>query len=263
MGDFDDFQKSFHDAILDPDQGFTKEIISEHAEARLDIYRGNIFEGLRKALSLTFPGTWTLLGDKCADSVAMAFCRQKENLPQTGCLDEWGELFPQFLSKLEQLSTAPYAEDYARYEWQRQLSYRAADATPLTPEQLSLLTEDEANKAVFTFMPSFQTFSSLFPIEAIHNVATNPDAEPFDLTSEPHYALLLRQRNIVERFWVSKSLWDFCRFLHEGKPLQEAAEKVMTEDPAFDLTEAFHFLLHNNFLHDMLKSGGDNNDKNT
>lgn len=99
-------QNDFAKAIFNPNEiEFMKNIRESTIapEFRLNIYRNNILQNLYRALEITFPAVWKLVGKECANNLAAIFV-EKKNLPLTNCLDDWGANFPRFYKALSRLS---------------------------------------------------------------------------------------------------------------------------------------------------------------
>jgi hypothetical protein len=97
-------QNDFYKAIFQKKSNHADFVSSSHPSERLAIYKHTIFETLRNALAITYPGIWALLGEECSSNIANAFCSLNENLPSSGCLDDWGDQFPDFINQQSVLS---------------------------------------------------------------------------------------------------------------------------------------------------------------
>ena len=168
-------QQDFHQAIFQKNSNLDF-IASSFPVERLAIYKNTIFENIRHALEITFPGVWSLLGADCANSIVHRFCFVENHLPSTGCLDDFGENFPSYLGSLDILSTLPYIQDYALFEWLKHLAYTATKSPAITPDDLQQIHEDLLAEIKMTFVPSCYLFSSRFPIQEIDERAFNPQA---------------------------------------------------------------------------------------
>lgn len=251
MLSLEDLQRSFYHAIFQKkstDLGFIK---SSDPSERLAIYSHTIFENIRKSLQLTFPGIWALLGDACANKAAYHFCFIEQHLPSTGCLDDFGEYFPEFLNQIEALNTHPYLQDYALYEWLKHKAYSIKKTRTIHFSELHSIPENLLNQITFIFSPCFFTFSSLFPIKSIEALIKNPNASPVNLTNlDPcHYAIISRVKNKQVTIWISLSLWDFIHSLKSGKSLYQSALYTQEIHPDFDLPTALTFLIQNHFIY--------------
>lgn len=234
-------QATFLDCLLDRecDADF---IQSTSPLERLSVYRNTMYENLRNALELTFPGVWKLLGEECANSVAKAFCKKEGNLPTTGCLDDWGVQFPKFLAKQKELDAVPYIQDFAEYEWLRSKAFAAKDCTALTFADLERVALDQVDSLCFSFVPSLFKYFSDFPLDDIQHQVDDPSAEPLVLSDKKAYVLLARFDNQLCTYWVSESLWFFVNTLALGRSLAVAAEELTERYPDFDLTQSLLFL---------------------
>lgn len=228
-------QSAFYQTVFQGGEGELSFISSNYPAERFNVYRQNIFENLCAALHLVFPGVWKLLGEDCANSVAYAFCKAEGNLPTSGYLDDWGGDFPEFLERQKELSTLPYLNDYARYEWLKHRSYIAGQG-----DVMSLMELKEEMK--LAFIPSLFLFTSRFPIQAIQGVVDNPESEPIKLNAMGVWGIVARSANVVVTFWIAESLWSFISFIEQGLSLELALEKVQKKDVGFDVVGAVNFL---------------------
>ncbi len=130
-------QRLFAAALLDPDApcpvGLTAWNGSDPAR-RFAVYRNNVVVSLIDALADTFPVTLELVGDKFFRAMAGVFVRAAP--PTSALLAEYGEGFPAFIERFEPARSVPYLADVARLEMLRVQAFHAADADPLTPEQV-------------------------------------------------------------------------------------------------------------------------------
>jgi len=185
-------QCQFEKSLLDSQANDLAFIASNHKRERLNIYRQTVMDHCRAALAQTFPGIWALLGKECADNVARLFCQEKENLPTTGCLEDWGSTFPQYLTQIKALTALPYLQDVALYEWYKQLSYTA-------PETEVFLLQ------------------SNFPLQAIIQLIDNPSLPEVNLNQGKAWALIVRDNYQVITHWLSEQQWYQIRAIaHAG-----------------------------------------------
>jgi len=226
-------QAAFFEAVL----GNT-----EPQNERLRVYRNTIMGNYCHALAVTFPGVWQLLGAECADSVAYAFFQQPQNCPNSGCLDDWGSEFPNFLASLEPLKSVPYIHDYAEYEWHKHHVYFAPSTDVLDASTLATLTPEEQTALRFQFLPYVHFYQSEFPLDQIDHLVENPEADGITLSAEPARAIITRSHEGTVTLWVTQSIWEFMNNLREGKTLEAAADEQSQRDPEFDLVSAMQLL---------------------
>ncbi|MDQ2994133.1 MAG: DNA-binding domain-containing protein [Pseudomonadota bacterium] len=246
MNTLEQLQQDFYEAVFEKAE--PNFISSTYAEERLNIYRQTIFDNLRNVLLIIFPGVWALLGDECANGVAFAFCRHKIYLPATGCLDDWGAQFPNFLAGLTELKELVYLRDYADYEYLKHQSYRAESVAAITGAHLQAITEEQIETVKLSLLPSVFCFVSGFPLDEIDAVINNPDLDAINLTTKRTCALIARPENTVTTFWVPADLECFVRALQNNLNLAESLQLTLGEFSEFNIQQAIEFLLHNHLI---------------
>lgn len=242
-------QETFFNAILDKDAPMQEAISSNYAQERFLIYRNNIQGNLCNTLKVTFPGIWQLLGEECAESVAKAFVSKKAAFPNSGCLDDWGESFPQFLSTLEALKSIPYITDYALYEWNKQLAYNAISSkSALEATGLSIVSEEMLNRLRVYFTPCTLFFQSSFPLDQVENMLENQNGAEISLENRSSYCIISRHNESIYSYWIEQGLFEFLKVLHSGKTLEEASLKVVSTFEDFDIVQAIFFMISKKLL---------------
>ncbi len=244
MHSLESTQKIFQQSILQQDLVDTSFIKSSYPTERLSIYRQTILENITNSLKITFPGIWKLLGDECAYSAVYAFCKHKQNLPISGCLDDFGEKFPQFLEAQKEFNALPYLKDYGRFEWLQHQSYRAKHLPSISTSELEMISDDIIEETGFSLIPSAFTFTAEFPIDQIQKIIEDPSAKPINLTSKKVYAVIARPGLKVLILWITEELWQFINLLTQGFNFIEITQKI----DKLNLTEAICFMLQNQLI---------------
>lgn len=242
-------QVCFYQAIFKKNLNNLDFVSSSYASAKINVYRQTIFENMCNALFITFPGVWKLLGEECAKNAAYTFCQDEKNLPLSGCLDDWGRMFPDFLRQQKELGMLPYLGDYAFYEWIKHQSYVAQHVLPIKANDLKNISEDLLELIGLSFLPSAYTFSSDFPLYHIEEIIENPLAENINLNVVKSYVVIARPEDSVLAFWISEDLYLFVRCLEQGLTLLQAFRNVEKQYAHFDLTEAILFLIQNKLIY--------------
>lgn len=250
-------QQSFYSNILNQESDLSF-ISSNFPQERFDVYRQTIFENMVNALRITYPGVWELLGEDCANIVANAYSKMDKNLPRTGCLDDFGGDFPDFVSTLKELSELPYLQDYAHYEWLKHLAYIALDSKPIVPSDLMNIPEDEIDHVTFHFCPSVYLFHSKYPLFDIHEIVQDASAKAITLSQEEAYGIISRKDNDIHTYWATRDNWHFIKKLFEGVTLLESAEYAQTINNNFDLSSAIAFVLQAEMVDNIINNGGKN-----
>lgn len=205
---------------------------------RYQVYEQSILNILSKALAISFPTVWQLVGQGPANQLAHDFAR--ENLPTTGCLELWGEGFSTFLKNDPRLKNYGYLADVAQYDYVCHQAYCASDDDE--QETIDILDVNQHASQFLMLHPSVGLVSSIFPLNKIIDVAHNPQAERLKLTRQPVYALVYRDPKYrVKTRWIDEALFDFIKALQEA-PLGQACVRVNTIYPNFNPFEAVDLL---------------------
>ncbi|WP_058516073.1 DNA-binding domain-containing protein [Legionella santicrucis] len=217
-------------------------------EFRLNIYRNNIFQNLYRALEITFPAVWKLVGKECADNLAAIFCREEKNLPITNCLDDWGASFPRFLHCFEPIQHLIYLSDIAELEWLKHMSYRASNFSLINP--LKWPKKLAFSKEIYLiFNPSVYLFSSPYSLKEIVNLIEMPDEKQnINLQPVACYAVISRQYHRVTVHWISQDMFRFFISLQNRLSLIHAYETVYEINPDFDVHAALQFIRKNHLM---------------
>ncbi|CZI55472.1 TPA: putative DNA-binding domain-containing protein [Legionella pneumophila] len=220
-------------------------------EFRFDIYRNTILQNLRHSLEMTFPAIWKLIGKGCADGLALHFIQDKNNLPTTNCLDDWGEKFPLFLKNNPTVSHLLYLKDIAEIEWLKHLSYCSRDCLVFEPQKLQKHLNDRVEKLILLFNPSVFLYSSSYYLKSIFDLIEHPtETGSIDFQQIPSYAVISRQKNQTVIHWITHDLFHFLCHIKAGASLGFAYENTLENNPDFDLLTALQFLLRNELLED-------------
>lgn len=99
----------------------------------MDVYRANVTGAAANALALSFPTIVRLVGAAFFEQLARAYARQTP--PRSGCLWFYGDAFPDFLARREEIRNLPYLADVARLD--RALDH-VGNAEPADPRSFLL-----------------------------------------------------------------------------------------------------------------------------
>jgi hypothetical protein len=218
-------------------------------ENRFSVYKGNVEGAFRKALEGTYPLTWKLIGQNCADGAAYAFIRAQKCYPQEGTLLNWGRDFPEFLKTFEATKNLSYLSDFAKWEYLIGESLCAEEKTPLIVEDLKSIPPHLYEKLIFIAHPSLFLFSSPHPLDQILKVVEEK-VPSVALENRGSYALIIRQEGQVNFHWLSEAEFTFFSSVSKGIPLGEILEKM--EEREFDFQEILSFSLKNRVFSDYI-----------
>lgn len=246
MSRLKEIQTLFYRSLFHDDVCPTDFICSSYPAERLNIYLQTVLEKLRNSLFITFPGIWELLGEACANSIANIFC--KNHLPISGCLNDFGNQFPSFLGSVKELKNLPYLQDYAYYEWLQNKAYYAEQTVAITPSDLAKIPLSEIENIFFSFIPSFFTYTSEFPIQDIQNIVKNPNTSELSLRKSHSYSIVTRPKYEVLTIWITADLWDFIHYLEQGLCLSQVVHQTKKKHANFDLEQGIFFLLEKKLI---------------
>ena len=230
------FAAAFAPPLLDPDQptpGVVAGPSGKAATKRYSVYRNNVTVSLIDALAAVFPVTMRITG---ADFFrAMARFHVRATPPTTPLLFEYGRDFPDFIERYEYARELPWLADVARLERAWLDAYHAADAAPLSAEQLASIPAGRLSGATFVPHPATRIVRSRFPAVTIFVANRSERAVGRIDTAEPEDALVTRPHLEVTARRLPPGGAVFLAQLLAGEPLGVAAAAAMTESPQFDL----------------------------
>lgn len=242
-------QATFAAALLDVRSPCPEGLCSANGadpESRFAVYRNNVQSSLINALGDSYPVVAQLVGEEFFRAMAAVFIQAQP--PHSPLMSLYGEDFADFIESFEPAFSVPYLADVARLEHLRTVAYHAADASPISPEEITaaLSAPDSLSKLRFGLHPSLRL------LDSSHAVVTIWAAHQHDATLEginPHqeqYALVLRNCLDVEVFALEHGASVFIRQLLDGQPLLAAAQN----SPPFDLSQTLALLIaHNAITH--------------
>jgi hypothetical protein len=247
------FQTSFAEALLDADRAIPHDVIAHNAASparRFGVYRNNVVSSLVKALEHRFPVVEKIVGEEFFAAIAWVFVT--EHPPRSPLLAAYGDDFPAFVATFEPARELPYLADVARLETARTRAYHAADATPVGANQFATLDGKVAGDLRINMHPSAEILRSPFPIVTIwamnsgeHALAPIEDWRGEDaLVARPHLDVQVRT--------LPPGGATFLLALAAGRPLGEAAEAALADDPDFDLTRNLAGLIGSGLVREII-----------
>jgi hypothetical protein len=187
---------------------------------RLDIYRNTFVANATRALRLTYPAVYKLVGDEFFEDAAAAFVT--EHPPRSACFDHYGEPFAAFLAAFPPAASLGYLADVARLEWAVSRAIHADDVEPLDLARLVALSPGEQERVAFVPHPSVSLLSLATPADAIWRaVLAGDDAALATVDPGAGAVRLLVERgaNGPEVGRLDAAAWHFATELCRGFPL--------------------------------------------
>ena len=210
------------------------------AADRLDIYANMYFFRLLDCLKEDYPRLHTALGpERFHNLITDYLIRHPSERPSLRFL---GQRLPGFLAAHALGLEAPCLVDLARLEWSRADLFDAADAPPLSRQDLSRLAEDEAGEARFRLIPAFTLLRldhdapRLFT--EMKESAEGPPAPP----QQPRRrtaARVWRRDFVVYHRAISDDEADGLDALGRGEPLSGIAQRLSAGHSASQATDRF------------------------
>ena len=241
-----DIQGRFAATLRDPGGPIPEDLLGRADEvpvARFEVYRNNVHSSLVDALAATYPTVERLVGTEFFRAMAQQYVRT--TLPETPVLIHYGATFASFVAGFEPVRRLPYLSDVTRIDWAWHQAYHAADAEPLTAEQIEAIPPEEWGQRCVVLHPSAQALESPWPAFSIW-LTNRQDAtvKPIDLGAGGEEALICRPAHEVGVWRLPDGGIRFLHMLAAGVPLSEAALATTRETPAFDLATTLQTLLN-------------------
>ena len=240
-------QAAFAAALFDPQRPCPEGVFSANGAdpaSRFVVYRNNVQSSLINALADGYPVVSQLVGEEFFRAMAALYMQSCP--PQSPFLNDYGKDFAGFIDSFAPAASVPYLADVARLERLRVQAYHAADAQPLSHEQIAAALSDPHVLSELTvgFHPSLNLLTSAYAVVdiwAVHQrdatlAGINPD--------HGQYALVLRNDLEVEVFAIDHGASTFIQNLRLGQPLSQALETA----PAFDLSQTLALLISHNVI---------------
>ncbi len=145
-----------------------------HRDILLGVYRDAYALRLIEVLETDFPGLYAMAGPHDFDLMARAYIRAH---PSTTPSVRWfGRHLAAFLASTPPFDATPAAADMARFEWLLGEAFDAADAEPLTFEQLAGAPPEAWTSLRLSFVPSLRraTLTHQAPQASLRRVEVEP-----------------------------------------------------------------------------------------
>jgi putative DNA-binding protein len=238
-----EIQRAFAGAMQSGDCAAAAEFIAEaplSPQEAIGIYRNTFISGATKALRLSFPAIERLTGADFFAQAAEHFIAASP--PRSGCLDDYGAGFAEFLENFEPAAGLPWLPEVARLEWAVNAALHADDAKPLHNEDFAVAAAIAPARLVFTPHPSLSLLKTAFPADAIWRaVLAGDDAALSSLSLEggPFFLLVCRDAEGVQATRISESAHRFLSALCAGDSFAAAFDAAPSDELPSFLAECF------------------------
>jgi hypothetical protein len=159
----------------------------------------------------------------------------RETPPRSPLLFEYGHGFPEFIERYQYASQMPWLADVARIERSWLDAYHAADADPLSADDLADALSERLADLRFAPHPATRVIRSRFA--AVTIFAANRTRSPFGEinAAEPEDALIARPTYDVVVRRLPPGGAAFLLALLAGRPLRAAVASALDVAPSFDI----------------------------
>lgn len=233
-------QAAFAAALLGPESMVPPGLAHGTKPHRFEVYRRNVQAGLARALAARFPVVLALVGETFFMAMARDFALRHP--PASPVLLEYGRALPDFIRGFDPAQEVPYLADVAALESARSEAWHAPACQVADPDALHA---DDLAEARLRLQPSLRVVRSQHPVLAIWARHQHDDhgghETPIDW--QPQSVAIHRQGMEVVQEALTPAEAAFLSRLLGGATIGAALHAAAAEDPAFDATDAFVWLL--------------------
>lgn len=210
-------------------------------EARLAVYRNNIYVGLFNALKDAYPATCKLVSKDYFRTLVRHYI--PAHPPQSGNLDAYGAELPAFIKTQAGAQSYPFLSDFAQLEWLMHECRLAEDDEPISPASLSNLSADDLDKTAIHLRHGVRLMQSLYPLNALWQFANGAMQKPPELTQHNRYYIIYRH-DLLDAWFepVDEARFIVLKSIATGHTLLESLNRGAAF-PTFSATDFFTFAL--------------------
>ncbi len=239
-----ELQRDFGAALRDDGAPVPAEIVGGRipAGARLQVYRNNHRQSLRRALADCFPVLSRLVGEGFFAWMAHRYTAMHP--PRAGNLHHFGAALPGFLADFEGTAAHPWLVDVARLEWAMQESYHAAEHAPMNVAALAAVPSERQEHLRMRLHPAARLLASRWPLLRILEVnQADGGGERVDLDAGGDRVLVTRPAQDVLSARLDAGPYALLHALAAGAVFGEACERALEAQPALDLGACMQTLI--------------------
>lgn len=237
------FQDAFVSALAgDPDALIPWWEDAGAGAAGLSVYRNTVAKGCADAIVANFPSVERVCG---ADWLSAAGALYAIDHPPTRpSLVDYGQSFPQWLTRFPPAEDMPFLADLARLDLAWTRAHLAADAPPLAASAFELLDADAFSATAADLHPSAMVADFGDGLAGLW-IALRAESPPeaLELDDAPSAVLILRPALEVAVRPLSPGGFAFLDSCRQGQPLALAAAAALAAEPGLDLAALFAALI--------------------
>ena len=230
-------QQDFALALLDATRPTPRGLVGPDglpSPRRFAVYRNNVVAGLIGTLKENYPAVHRIVGDEFFRAMARQFATAHP--PRSPVMLDYGADFPVFIDEFEPAARLPYLADVARIERAWIEAYHAANAEPVSADDLLVIDQSHLAEVRLAIHPSLRVTQSQLPALTIWrmNIAGGEPA-PVDLEAGGEDTLIIRPGAEVMVRQLPMGAAALVTALSAGEPVVAATIAALEVTPSFDL----------------------------
>ena len=247
-----ELQQAFAKAIVGGKSHAVTEAMAEDGRAlrSVALYRRLIRNNYAQALKITYPVLCRIVGDRHFGIVARGFLKNYRSI--SGDLFPYGRYLPAFLSELQ---LSPLLIELARLEWACHEAYQAADAPPLTSDQLDAIASVDPSQVTFQFHAAVRLLSFPFPVHrvwlALHPEALADEVVELPLPEQETGVVVTRGEGKVQVTPLARTDYLLLEAMSRGADAASVERMAIESEPEFDFAQFMTTVLNLGVISDV------------
>lgn len=229
----------FSDANTGKLSSSIKDYPEDELNARLAIYKNNVYASLLSVMSDLYPAVVKTVGNDFFNAIARVYLSQHP--PRSANLILLGHDFPGFLETFAPTESLPYLPDVARIDLACHQAYHAKDAEPLSARDFAGLDINVLSGCRLDIHPSARLINSRFACFSIWNLSGDTQSEVN--ADNPESVLVIRPGMEVNTYSLTSGSYQFVRGLLSGDTLEQALNAGIQSEESFNPAAAIQFLI--------------------
>ena len=191
---------------------------------RLDVYRDMYLLRMEEALSIDYPSLKHFLGD---EEFMRLVARYVDVYPSRSyTLNRLGDHLGEFIESLDNIKRKDFCLELAKLEYALTCVFDAAEAPPITPEQVKAVPPDEWEHARLKPVEAFRLLAFDYPVSRY--VGAVDEENPFPrIARKKTWVVAYRANYSLHRMDLTQPAYELLSALAGGKTMGEAIESVM------------------------------------
>lgn len=198
---------------------------------QLEIYREQFWLRHTGSLVEDFPGLCGILGQSDWDKLCVQYLR--EVVPTSFTLRDLGAALPSVIARADWLPHQSLCRDMARLELAYIEAFDAPDTSPLAPERLATLSEEQLPLAKLVVAPCVRLLQVDYPVADLRRALKAESDEPVAIPERRPQNLVVYR--LERRLWdmpVSGPAYQLLEGLSRGQSFGAAAEAAASTPAA-------------------------------